>query len=339
MHHDYNFNTDIRIYNNIVFATSVGQIFQSFCGTRAFTIKNIDRCELNSFDTVVIGHLRELGNIMHRNLKVEMLEFCLSHYKNAFCLDDTDAIQFVVRFEEKGLQLFFPERMGTYIGSKNGKLYQLATPSLLILGTNKKQGKFTFQMQVKQLLQKQGYNIGQISTEPTGALFGCECVLPYGYEGIFTPDNIMSIEYINERAFEIDKKQLDLNIIGFQSCFLSRNFYNKGETDLNSLAILYATQPDAAILAIDYSDTTEFINRNINALKALTDTAVIAVALNKYNAVYDYEIDSLKQTLTTAQIEEVSMRVWEAFQLPTFVIGDTQANERLLACIENYFVN
>lgn len=326
----------VDVYD-VKYTGRVGNVFTSFNGKNQYIIKNIDKCIVDTFDTMVIGHLRELGNILNRNLKKEILEYCLNNNKNAYCLDDTDTVEYSDIFKEKGLQLFYPLRNRKYISTKVGKLYQLATPNLLILGTNKKQGKFTFQMQIKNLLEKRGYKVGLISTEPTGKLFGGACMFPYGYEGVYTPDDVMSVEYVNEKVFEMDKYHYDLNIIGFQSCFLPRNFYNKGETDLNSISILYATQPDAAILVIDYNDSLEFIERNIYALKALTNTDVIAIALNKFNAVYDYEIDSLKKELTKTQVNKVKMDIMQKFNLETFLIGNQEQNDDILEVVEKYF--
>lgn len=48
------------------------------------------------------------------------------------------------------------------------KLFQLSVPTVAVVGTGSKQGKFTLQLQFKNFMEKLGYKVGFLSSEPNG---------------------------------------------------------------------------------------------------------------------------------------------------------------------------
>src|SRR5690606_8284668 len=66
---------------------------------------------LNSFDTIIIGHTHDLGNLLGRDLTKELLIFALENNKNVYCLDDllTESYSDIVHAAiNKGLTFTFP---------------------------------------------------------------------------------------------------------------------------------------------------------------------------------------------------------------------------------------
>ena len=158
----------------------LGREVYSLNKKRKFIVKNIDKCEWNTFDTLIIGHVRELSKLLNRNLKKNLLEKCLEHKKNVYCYDGYDVDDYKEKFASHGLKLVIADEVN--FRDMFGKLYQLKTPILSVMGTSKKQGKFTLQMQIKRVLGQKKIKVGQMGTEPTGLILGCDEILPSGYD-------------------------------------------------------------------------------------------------------------------------------------------------------------
>ena len=90
-------------------------------------------------------------------------------------------------------------------------LYRIATPIIGVFGTSSKQGKFTLQLKLRELLLKQGYSVGEIGTEPTSQLFGKEYVFPMGYNSTVYIEHNDIISYLNAALYDISiRKKISL---------------------------------------------------------------------------------------------------------------------------------
>lgn len=326
---------DIVDFYDLKYTSNVGRELTSFT-RRNYKVKNVQKCEWDSFDTMVIGHVRELSKILNRNLKNKLLEECLQHGKNVFCYDSYELGDFKERFAEKGLSLVVADDYK--FNDMFGKLYQIKTPILAVLGTSKKQGKFTLQMQIRKVLKNNNVNVGQLSTEPTGMLLGSDEMMPSGYDSKFCNEtSSFMIQAYNKKLHKIDVKGYDVIITGAQSGFLPHTFFNTNQINIDNLSYLYGILPDGVVLAVNYRDSIDYIKKSIDAIEGITKAKVFLIALYAFNTEIDNVINVKKELLSDEEIDSFSRTVNEQLGLNVIVSGDERYDQALFEEIIHYF--
>jgi uncharacterized NAD-dependent epimerase/dehydratase family protein len=156
-------------------------------------------------------------------------------------------------------------------------------PVLGVFGTSRSQGKFSLQLSLRRRLAAMGYRVGQLATEPTGALLGASATLPLGFErgeglGLET-DALLTRLLMTEIK---NRERPDLIIVGGQSAVVSvsREIDRLGLGSLGALAFGAAAEPDAAIVVCNVFDPKAHVRRSIGAVESVLDCKVIALALN-----------------------------------------------------------
>lgn len=325
----------VDVYD-IKYSSNVGRTLNDFENEVSYTVKNIDNCQWDSFDTFILGHVRELGEILQKNIKRELLDLCLEYKKNVYCFDGFELEEYREKFEDAGLILECADGFDSI--SNEGRLYQIKTPILCILGTSKKQGKFTLQMEIKKILEDKGVNLGVLGTEPTSKLLGCEEMLPLGYDSYLSSciaHNIMQL--FNYKIHLLDEKNKDLIMVGGQSGFLPHVYFNVGHINLNQIPFLVGVMPDGVILSFSIDDKLDYIQKSITAIEALTNAKVFLLALYAFRTEYDYVIDSSKVKLTKEEIAETKKKMKERFGLNVIVSGEKEDQEMLFDEIIKYY--
>lgn len=325
----------VDVYD-VKYSSNVGRVLNDFGNTVSYTVKNIDNCEWEKFDTFIIGHVRELGYVLQKNIKKQLLQLCLEHKKNVYCFDRYEVDDFKEQFENAGLILECADSFESL--SNEGRLYQIRTPILCVLGTSKKQGKFTLQMQIKKVLEEKEVNIGMLGTEPTAKLLGCEEVLPLGYDSClssYKADDIMQL--FNYKMHLLDEKNKDLILVGGQSGFLPHVLFNVGHANLNQIPFLLGTMPDGVILSFCVDDEIDYIRKAIAAIEALTNAKVFLLALYAFKTEYDYVINSSKQKLSDEIITSTKDKIKKELGLNVIVSGDEKDQDVLFEEIIKYY--
>ena len=69
------------------------------------------------------------------------------------------------------------------------------------------------QLELRKRLIDEGYQVGQLGTEPNALLFGLDCVYPVGYNRMVCLDEEEQIRYLNYKMNEIADGN-DLIIVG-----------------------------------------------------------------------------------------------------------------------------
>lgn len=322
-------------FYDIKYTSNVGRKLMSFT-QKEYTIKNIQKCDWDSFDTMIVGHVRELSKIINKNLKKEILEACLEHGKSVYCYDSYDIDDFKQRFEDKGLELIIADEY--FFNDMFGKLYQIKTPILAVIGTSKKQGKFTLQMQIRKVLEKKEVKVGQLSTEPTGMVLGSDEMLPSGYDSKFCNENAgFMIQAYNKKIHRVDIKGYDIIITGAQSGFVPQSFFNTNQINIDNFSYLYGIMPDGVILAVNFRDSIDYIKKSIKAIEGVTNATVFLLALYAFNTSIDNVINVKKEFLTDEQIESFIKQVKEEIGLNVVVSGDERYESTLFDEIVHYY--
>jgi len=329
------FDYNIVDFYDIKYSGKVGTIHASIEDTEKYKIKNITDCDWNSFDTFILGHVKELSILCGFDYKEYILEKCLNNNKNVYMYDSEKYDEYKERFQDKGLNLYCASTNYTKL-NKFGMLYYFRTPIVLFLGTSKKQGKFTLQLQFRHIMQKKGVKIAQIGTEPSSLIYGMEDMITTGYLSEGNVESKLFMEFINNKIHELDILDNQIITIGSQSAFLPQNATNAEMVDEKQFLLLFAAKPDGVILSINYNDSYDYIKRCINAIENLGKTKVFMLALYAFDMTTDYVIDVKKIKLSKKQIQEVKTKL-SGLNLPIIVSGEEYDNESIFENTLKFF--
>lgn len=239
--------------------------------------------DLNKFDTLVLGYFHE--HLFEANLSygMDLVDQAIQAEKNFVVFDFVlrDIIQKKVIKLGLSNKIYTPEvGQDTFLDFVNFKhLPKVTTPVLVVIGTGSRQGKFTTQLRIKQILQDMGYRIAHISTEPHGEILGANFSFPIGYNNtvnISSEDKIQFLKYLMKGVQEFIKP--DLILSGVQGSLIPLSKTYEGDVTL-PISFLYGTQADAFICTISPDDTLERIKRNTDTAKFFTGSTVLFYCL------------------------------------------------------------
>ncbi len=229
------------------------------------------------FDTVILGHTKKLGNLLNKNLTQWFLEKCREYRKKLYSFDEIDTLEKGKRDME---ECFVPKVEKTYIVSRNrGKQYVNGKPIVGVFGTSSQQGKYTLQLMLRSLFQKDGYRVAQLGTEPTGYLFGFDFVYPMGYNSTVYVNGYEGVSRLNLEMHKCEEMNPDIIIVGGQSQSTPRINYNIGHYNLAQTEFLLGTQPDLVVLCINIHDNMDYIERTIKYIEGICRSKVVGCCL------------------------------------------------------------
>ena len=314
---------------------NVSRIVNSIFKNNSYTIKDVeDICWEDDFDTIIVGHVHELELALNFNIIDFFIAKCSLYNKKLFLFDwdETDSTL------NNSNVYCSPKIDRKNVGFTNGKLFLNNTPVLGVWGTSSYQGKFTLQLYLRRAFIKNGYRISQISTEPSGYLFGMDSVIPMGYNSSVNMNFRETICYINQEISRIGDNEPDLIIVGAQSN--STLYYpgNISQFPTAQIELLLGSMPDAVILCVNSFDDHFYIKRTINMIESLTYSKVIALGLyplkNKGSGMLQK-----KNTLSNIEIDNKKTVLKSDFQLPVFTIGVEKEMESVFLYIIDWFSN
>lgn len=313
---------------------NVGRILKDLNGNMNYTIKNCDRIDFTNIDTLIIGHVGELEDITHRNLKEELIRKCITNHVNIYSFDKN-----VIADMEKSccgqIEILYPHLEKR--ADKFGKLYKIKRPVLAVFGTAKQQGKYTLQLQLRKAFLKRGYQVGQLGTEPSAKLFGMDEMYPFGYAGErFTGKE--EIEYVNNVIHEIDIKNPDIIIAGSQSGTVPRLYNNTGQIPEAQLNFLMGVNPDAVILCVNIDDSMSYIRRTIAAIEAIGNCKVILIGIYPQMFADGWGIISgKKKQADKEKIECFKELLQQEFGIASVVIREESEEDKLVQICIDFF--
>jgi len=305
----------------------------------AYKIKNIEDCEWDNFDTMIIGHLDELTSNLEFDLKGWLLECCLEKKKNVYLLDVNHDKQLQEKFNKAGLAFDSPVIDVEYNYSVNlGKLYTLKTPVVGVFGTSKQQGKFSVQLLLRKELQGQGYRVAHLGSEPQSLLFGFDYVFPFGYDGYNTLRYEQSIPLVNKYMSELDKKDVDIIVAGSQAGTIPHSFENIIYFSDKQLDFLLGVLPDCVVLCINYHDDISYIKRTIQVIESLANCSVIALCMFPLGFVSEWDLMMNKKSIIeNEKLNERKKLLVDSLGKPVLVIGDTKFQGALTNYVIDFF--
>jgi hypothetical protein len=303
--------------------------------------------DLNSFDTIVIGYF--LDKLLDQNsyFGYTLIRKCVLKQKNFIVWDKYvyDLIWSVIK--ETGADYQGEVFLTAFTAAHKEKLYslmeydRLTVPSICVVGTNSKQGKFTTQLVLRQILETNSYKVAHLSTEPQGIILGAEFAFPIGHQGTVETDirdwnkSLRLLTQLMER-----KRQPDVIVTGSQGCIIPRHPMNDSNA-AEMLSFVKAFYPDALVCAISPNDTIDFIMKTVEVIKAYVKCTVICYVLTPWE--YHLKVNSLNQMhvyYKRLQDEEYLEKLNyynERLPAPTFNIMDAKNHGRILELIQQTF--
>ncbi|AIQ22953.1 DUF1611 domain-containing protein [Paenibacillus sp. FSL H7-0737] len=322
---------------------NLGKEIKSFDGDYKYIIENIDNICFENIDTLIIGHLTELENISGKKIKEKLLNDCLLHRVNVFSLDSMGLNNFYENFEREGISLVTPTTVMSMknkiiLKKKHGKLHKINAPVIGVFGTSSKQGKFTLQLFLRSLFLKNGYKVSQLSTEPTGILYGMNETIPFGFNSDNQLNQYEFINLVNESLSKMDQKNPDLIIAGSQSATVAQSFNHLGNLAVKQLDFLMGLLPDGVILCINPNDELDYIKRTIQTIENVVPTKVICIVV--YPFYYKNGWNHFKGTPNELELEDllkVKKYYCENLEIPVFSSKEINEVTSIYELIIDYF--
>jgi len=298
----------------------------------------------NNFDTLVLGYFQDHQFEANVKLGYEISQKAIEFNKNFFLFSPylkKKLLQFISKTNYDG-NMYMPEvDWNAYQQLKQFKhLPDVSIPVIAVIGTSNKQGKFTTQLRVKNILEKEGYKVSQISTEPHGELFGASYSFPYGHQGTvellrgnwleFLRTLVKCIQYYNKP---------NIIITGTQGCFIPRTYEHVGNVT-TSLDYIFGIQPDGFICAINPQDTMEQITDVLDTMRIFTKALPLFCVLTPYEKKFQINntnIFTTEKKLSQEEYMEKLVSLKNQLGLEVFDIWDFNNDINILKIIENAY--
>ncbi|RLJ33785.1 subtilase family protein [Chryseobacterium sp. 7] len=253
-----------------------------------FITKALNPEHFDLFDTIVIGYFLDKLSDSNSFFGFTLIKECIKRNKNFIVWDKAvyDIINQVINDDEHAYtgKLF----LTSFDNDKKDFLYRnvdyvaLKRPSICVVGTNSRQGKFTTQMIIRKVLEKEGYKVSHISTEPQGILLNSSCVFPIGHNGTVSVDLRewnKSLRLLSQ-SIELNEEP-DIIITGSQGGILPLHPVNDSLPP-EKLIYVKSFYPDAIVCTISPSDSIDVIQRTVNTIKSFVETEVLFFVLTPW---------------------------------------------------------
>ena len=302
---------------------------------------------MEEIDTMVIGYPYETPFETNHHFFKQIIDFLADNGLNAFCLSEEIAAD--IRMAKKKSQIesgrVYAPRVSPGDADLISSLRDIGStnkPVFAVVGTNVRQGKFTLQLRIKQALEREGYKIGWLSTEPQGELFGANFSFPYGFDGSANLEMDRWPETISCAIKGIDLAvNPDIIIAGHQSGLLPYIQTNFLRNKLNHLMFLAGVQPDAVACVVSPEDDLNAVRDVIGVARHLfrIPTLFLALASHRRTAT------RLRNGSSYIRVDRLSQENWEncasrlerELGLPVINAQAENSAPTIITCIETFF--
>ncbi len=308
------------------------------CNEKDHIIKPLEQIDCANFDFLILGHFDQLIQRKSEEALLQKVVLqCIDRGIQVFSFDCLSKL-WGERFNSIH-SLSSPEiDCNKFNTNPFGMLYRIPKPVLGIFGTSSQQGKFTLQLFLRYLFQKDGYTIGQLGSEPSAALFGMDECFHYGYNSLNELNGPELIKYVNFLMYRIlATKRPDIILVGAQSGILPWEFGNINGYATKQINYLLATNPDKVVLCINALDTVECIARTIGFIESVVDCEVIALVV--FPQIYDTEDNAPVgfKKVSAQKYSSLKNKLIRHFSRKVFLLGDEAEMKRLYSHIIDSF--
>lgn len=295
-------------------------------------IKEIDW--MANFDTFIFGHVDDRAKMLYPKLTLKIIEKCICFKKNLVVFDEVEVDKYIEKFESVGCFIYSPNLPKYIYPQTRSELWYNSVPTLCVSGTSSSQGKFNLQLDLKNEIEKFGYNIGQLGTEPNSELLGFDFAYPNGFGTSKMFSDNYDILFVNQMIHELIDR--DLIIIGTQSNLVPYTYGNTSMFPLLQRNILLGAQPDGVILCVNAFDNIKYIERTIQYVESFHDCKVISIVIYPlWKKIDEISGEYTERDLSKEELSKVKNKIKKIFKLPVFING-RNIKELAEVCI-NFF--
>lgn len=310
-----------------------------------YTVQQLSDEEYDLFDTIIIGYFLDKLSDYNSYYGYSLLQECIKRNKNFIIWDKPvyDIIQSVkneINTSYSG-KIF----LTSFDAEKKDKLYasleytELKVPSICVVGTNSRQGKFTTQLTLKKLLQQQGYSVSHLSTEPQGIVLGADMIFPIGHSGTIFIDVREWHKTLRLLLQIIEKRNKpDLILTGSQGGILPLHPLNDSGPP-EKLCYVKAFYPDALVCTISPYDSIDFIKRTTSVITSYVNTKILFYVLTPWQYEFHHGQQSIVsfKKISDAEYAERLAFFNNNLEQPTINIKNQNEYSLILNLIQQYF--
>ena len=290
---------------------------------------------VDDFDTVILGHCSDASRSLKKDVIDELLNCAKKNNKKVYSLADISS--YIKKYPGSIEQFTFPYiDISDLPKNRFGKLRKTSVPVVSVCGTSSKQGKFHVQLALRKRFLNDGYTPYQISTEPTGYLFGMDKVFPIGFESTFYLNEQAAVITMNDSLYEAEMNNADIILIGSQSGTIPHHYDNTENLTIQQTELLMAVNPDAVIICINFDDDDSYIERTKKYIESISVCKIIGMCMLPVK--YERKINTLsKLPLDKSEIWKRKADITEKFGLDLYIIGDSSEMDNLYGAVIGFF--
>lgn len=261
---------------NLKVGKKISEVLQ-YCNNEK-VIQDYEKIDWNiDFDTVICGHVGKISFATGNDYLHEIIKRCKKNNKKLYSFDQCMENY---RCFHYGKNYYFPQNVVTELPVlRCGKMVLNSIPTLAVLGTSSRQGKFTIQLHLMKELRKKGFMVGGIGTEPSALLYGFTYMLSYGYQNYCKLNSDEIILMLNEMTRRLQMENVDIIISGAQSGIIPQNMLNLSMYTSKQIGYLLGLNPDSYILCVNRNDDISYIEKTIQFVDSITEAALVAIVV------------------------------------------------------------
>ena len=304
--------------------------------------------DFNEIDTVVFGYF--LDQLLDSNLYFgyQVINESINRNKNLIIWDKKvySLIGKIIEsnnIEYKG-EIYFSNVNYDFLKKLYGlsNYPKLEVPVVAVVGTGSKQGKFTSQIVIRDILEKYQYRTSLISTEPQGILFGADFCFPIGHN----PTVEINIGEWSRTIHSVIKgieqtSDPEIIITGCQGGVIPKYNVALGTESgdvLKQLNFLIGASPDRIIMTISPNDDIQYIEKTINTIRTFVNCEILFYALTPWTYEFSENNNLYKYyKLSTTEYNEKLSFFEKELKVPVIDILEKSNEKFILESIQSSF--
>lgn len=332
------FNEDLLTCNieniyDFPYSKHISSLVKSKSG-KMYSICNIRDVELEHIDTLVIGHLKQY-NLREKAVEevTVLIKKALFLGKSVFCFD---SFLLSALDDKTSRQIVIPKICESNLPSgTGGRLWNVPIPSVAIVGSGSRQGKFTVMARLNKQFHRLGYNSGMISTEPYGTFFGADFSFPYGFCSSVEigPEKIPMM--LNSYLLDMYKNSRDVALMELQSATISRHYLNVEQNTFIQSSILFGLNPDAHVITIYPDDNIELIDRINTFIYSQTQSLLVGILIYPYT--YRYSVGGEIERISSLPQKKHLEMLQQKFKVPVLDMNsafEDKICQSIISCLQ-----
>ena len=295
--------------------------------------------QFDNFDTLVVGYYLDAEWEHNIDFGNRLVDESIRQQKNFFVLDKRVKKYIESRAEDlcitQPIRIYCPEvnaaDFDTFYNSQF--LPPISRPVLMVIGTSSRQGKFTVQLRLKQIMERAGYKVGFVASEPHGELFAANFTLPCGHKNAVELKSNELVAFIRNVYKSISYYiNPDLIIAGTQSAFMPHDPLNSIISNgvLDSIAHVYGALPDLLVCTIDPYDSIDMIRKMVFVASHYSGGELIFFCITPWT----HDIQGRHRKLSEEELKMQIRHYSQELKKPVFDIMQIGCEDTILEIIE-----